>query len=213
MTRMFIPVLLSLLMHVILALINFDGIKNKTVKKPKARIITVTMSYKQPQKIESQKKKVKKIKVKVKPKLKSKLNHKPKPKPKPKPEPEPEPQRVYEEVEESVLNNEQAKSDIKGESTSNLYVLKEAMPLYRKNPPPIYPRTARRRGLQGKVVLEVFVYKNGTVRDLRVLTSSGYKILDKAAVKAVKNWLFEPAMKGEHQVSMWVKLPVQFQLN
>ncbi|MCD4716168.1 MAG: energy transducer TonB, partial [Desulfobacterales bacterium] len=92
-------------------------------------------------------------------------------------------------------------------------VVREAMPLYRINPAPKYPKIARRRGYKGTVVLEVLVDRNGRVDDLRVSTSSGYKILDKAALASVKDWAFEPGMRGDQKVEMWVRVPVRFQLN
>lgn len=88
----------------------------------------------------------------------------------------------------------------------------KARPLYRQNPPPRYPRTARRRGYEGSVVLEVKVLKNGTVGDLRVLESSGHTVLDKAALKSVRNWLFEPGRQGEQEVDMWVRVPIRFEI-
>lgn len=90
--------------------------------------------------------------------------------------------------------------------------LRKARPLYRQNPPPRYPRSARRRGYEGRVVLEVKVLKNGAVGDLRVVTSSGYSVLDKAAVKSVRNWLFEPGVRGDQKVDMWVRVPIRFRI-
>lgn len=89
---------------------------------------------------------------------------------------------------------------------------REAMPLYRNNPLPKYPKMARRRGLQGMVVLEVLVDKNGEVADLRILTSSGHYSLDKAATAGVKNWTFEPAIREGKKVKMWVRVPIRFEL-
>ena len=84
--------------------------------------------------------------------------------------------------------------------------------MYRRNPPPGYPRTAKKRGYQGTVVLSVLVNENGMVSNLWVFTSSGYMSLDNAAVKAVRNWLFEPGKIGDKNVEMWVKVPIRFQL-
>jgi len=42
-------------------------------------------------------------------------------------------------------------------------VVIEAVPLYKVNPPPEYPRLARKRGYQGTVVLDVLVDQNGKV--------------------------------------------------
>lgn len=62
------------------------------------------------------------------------------------------------------------------------------------------------------MVLEVLVDRNGRVGDLRLFTSSGYSILDRKAMASVKLWLFEPGMKGDKKLDMWVRVPVSFQL-
>ena len=91
-------------------------------------------------------------------------------------------------------------------------VVIEAAPLYKVNPLPEYPRIARKRGYQGTVVLEVLVDQNGRVGDLRLFTSSGHSILDRKAMASVKGWLFEPGMKGDKKLDMWVRVPVRFEL-
>lgn len=90
--------------------------------------------------------------------------------------------------------------------------IREAIPLYRENPPPRYPRIARRKGYEGTVVLEVLVNTEGQVADLRIFRSCGHPVLDKAAMKSIRNWVFEPAMRGDKKVEMWVKIPVRFEL-
>jgi len=87
-----------------------------------------------------------------------------------------------------------------------------ALPIYQKNTPPQYPLIARRRGYQGKVLLEVLVKKDGKVGSIRLARSSGYEILDRTAIKGVRNWLFRPAKRGDELVEMWVKIPIRFQL-
>ena len=93
---------------------------------------------------------------------------------------------------------------------------KEAMtrarPLYKVNPPPEYPPRARRRGHEGLVVLRVLVDRQGKVRELDVERSSGYRMLDRAAISSVRSWRFEPGTKGDEPVEMWVKVPVRFEL-
>ena len=90
--------------------------------------------------------------------------------------------------------------------------VREARPAYKDNPRPQYPKRARRRGYEGTVVLEVLVDGNGRVKELRILTSSGHSVLDKAALKSVNGWLFEPGMVGDEKVDMWVRVPVRFEL-
>ncbi|CAB5154161.1 Ferric siderophore transport system, periplasmic binding protein TonB [Olavius algarvensis associated proteobacterium Delta 3] len=88
----------------------------------------------------------------------------------------------------------------------------EARPLYRQSPPPRYPRLARKRGYEGTVILEVLVDRDGDVEDLKVHQSSGYKVLDKAALASVKRWIFTPGRRGDDVVDMWVRVPIAFRL-
>jgi protein TonB len=90
--------------------------------------------------------------------------------------------------------------------------IRQATPLYRRNPVPEYPLIGRKRGYQGTVTLEVLVNREGRVEDLRLSTSSGYSVLDQAALTSVRTWLFHPGTRGEEKVDMWVKVPVRFQL-
>jgi periplasmic protein TonB len=90
--------------------------------------------------------------------------------------------------------------------------IREATPAYLANPSPEYPAIARRRGYEGTVLVEVLVSRDGRVEDLRLLQSSGYSVLDQAAMTSMKGWLFEPATINEEKVEMWVKVPVRFHL-
>ncbi len=89
---------------------------------------------------------------------------------------------------------------------------RRAQPLYRLCPPPKYPRRARQRAYQGVVSLTVLVDAEGRVKDLKVARSSGYKSLDRAAVRAVRKWIFEPGIENDRRVDMWVEVPIRFSL-
>jgi protein TonB len=86
------------------------------------------------------------------------------------------------------------------------------LPVYLENPAPEYPTMAKRRGYQGIVVLDVLVNKDGKAESVRLAKSSGHDILDRAAVKGVKEWLFHPAKEEKEPVDAWVKIPIKFQL-
>jgi len=94
-----------------------------------------------------------------------------------------------------------------GEALSRL-----ARPLGGYQVKPRYPESARRAGVQGVAMLRVRVLESGRVGDVIVEQSAGFRDLDFAAVDAVKKWLFEPARRGKEPVSVWVLLPVKFQL-
>lgn len=85
-----------------------------------------------------------------------------------------------------------------------------ALPLYRENPPPGYPAVARQQGYEGVVLVKVEVLTNGRVGQTVVRKSSGYAILDQAAVNAVKTWKFEPAKKSGIPYKTWAELPIKF---
>lgn len=95
-----------------------------------------------------------------------------------------------------------------GEALSGL-----ARPLGGYQVKPRYPESARRAGVQGVTLLRVRVLENGRVGEVVVDQSAGFRDLDFAAMDAVKKWLFEPARRGKEAVSVWVMLPVKFELH
>ena len=87
-----------------------------------------------------------------------------------------------------------------------------ARPVYRKNPEPAYPAAARRRRQEGVTLLGVEVSAAGRAGRVVVKKSSGYRILDEAAVRAVVDWEFEPARIGAVAVESEIEVPVRFVL-
>ena len=80
------------------------------------------------------------------------------------------------------------------------------------NPAPSYPPIARRRGLEGKVVLRVAVTSAGTAGDISVLSSSGHTMLDDAAARAVRAWRFRPAQRNGAAIDSVLEVPIVFRL-
>ena len=74
-----------------------------------------------------------------------------------------------------------------------------------------YTDEARRRGLQGDVVLEIVVRRDGTVGDVTVLQGLGAG-LDQRAVAAVRQWRFAPARRHGTAVDVIVEVAVEFTL-
>jgi periplasmic protein TonB len=83
---------------------------------------------------------------------------------------------------------------------------------YLDNPRPVYPRQARRDGIEGTVRLRVLVTAAGTPGRVELETSSGSDVLDHAALNAVKAWQFAPARRGDETIDAWVLVPVTFRL-
>lgn len=85
-------------------------------------------------------------------------------------------------------------------------------PAYLHNRQPEYPAVARERGQSGTVFIKVLVDAKGRVAELTITRSSGHGSLDRAALRAVENWLFSPAIDDGMAVAMWVTVPILFQL-
>lgn len=91
------------------------------------------------------------------------------------------------------------------------YVYVEELPEAITKVPPAYPDIAREAGVDGTVLVQALVGKDGRVRDTRVVKS--IPMLDQAAVAAVKQWVFKPALSNNKPVAVWVAVPVRFTLN
>jgi TonB family protein len=79
-----------------------------------------------------------------------------------------------------------------------------------KQPLPVYPDTAKRAGICGKVVLHAIVAKDGSVQQLEYV--SGPQPLVKAAMKAVQKWRYAPTILKGQPVEVDTTISVFFNL-
>lgn len=77
---------------------------------------------------------------------------------------------------------------------------------------PSYPRTARRRGHEGSVSVEIVVSEDGGVENAKIVASSGHPELDKAALDAVRTASFAPATEDGANVQGRLRLTFEFKL-
>lgn len=77
---------------------------------------------------------------------------------------------------------------------------------------PVYPKAARRQGREGTVQIKVEILANGVLADLHVHDSSGSEDLDRAAIEAVRQWRFSPAIHAGKSVAQIAIFPVRFTL-
>ena len=61
---------------------------------------------------------------------------------------------------------------------------------------PVYPAIARQRGYEGVVLVAAEILPDGRVGSTVISKSSGYSILDQAAIEAAKLWKLDPAKKS-----------------
>jgi len=149
-----------------------------------------------------------------KPKPKPKPKPTPKPKPKPEPRPEPPPPQPAPPVVAVTPAPPAPAAAVVSPAPPAAPVLTPASTraTSRRNPKPDYPMLAKRRGWEGKVLLEVEVRSDGTPGTIKVARSSGREVLDNAALKAVGRWLFEPARRGDEPVTSTMTLSIVFKL-
>ena len=76
---------------------------------------------------------------------------------------------------------------------------------------PTYPEPARRTGLEGKVIVKMWVDREGKVKQVVVLKSDA-DIFNEAAIAAAKQFLFTPAYLNNVPVDVWVSFPFRFHL-
>lgn len=88
----------------------------------------------------------------------------------------------------------------------------DAAPYSRRVIKPLYPYSARRRGREGGVELEVLISERGQVTALKVVKSSGTPELDESAKQAVMKATFEPARLKNRMVPARVVLTIVFRL-
>ncbi|HKO57438.1 MAG TPA: energy transducer TonB, partial [Thermoanaerobaculia bacterium] len=76
---------------------------------------------------------------------------------------------------------------------------------------PVYTEVARRAKIEGIVIIEAIIDRNGQVTDVRVLKPLPMG-LDNAAMEAVKKWKFKPGTLNGTPVPVIYNLTVNFRL-
>lgn len=75
---------------------------------------------------------------------------------------------------------------------------------------PKYPELARKAGLEGSVFVQFIVGRDGRVRQATVLR--GHEIFRQAALDAVLQWVYKPAIQNDKPVAVRMNVPLHFRL-
>ncbi|HEB89257.1 MAG TPA: energy transducer TonB [Deltaproteobacteria bacterium] len=87
----------------------------------------------------------------------------------------------------------------------------DAVPMVRV--PPQYPERAAQRGIEGRVLVEFTISKSGSVKDAKVIAYEPSKIFNKAALKAVSQWKYNPKIENGKPVEQkGIRTAVMFRL-
>ncbi|MCI0612608.1 TonB family protein [bacterium] len=129
----------------------------------------------------------------------------------PKPEvepPQPQNQEVPEPKDEKTSNPASQDTETSDPMRITADVVQPEL-THRVNPE--YPEIARKARIQGVVILEAIITKDGTVENVKVLRGV-HPILDQAAINSVKQWRYKPATLNGSPVKVYSTVTVKFTL-
>jgi TonB family protein len=122
-------------------------------------------------------------------------------------------------IELIVLYNEDTGDPILGEGTIPIterpkpfIPIEFTIPSLTQNYVPDYPAEAMMDGLEGSVEMNLLVGEDGTVGKAVVVRSSGFSILDNAAIQFAKKLKYNPAQKQGRPIEVWVSRVMHYQL-
>jgi bla regulator protein blaR1 len=113
------------------------------------------------------------------------------------------------QLREQLAEFQKRASDLKRTEIEKSELDKKAKLIYKVEPK--YPEDARAKKIEGSVLLGLTIDHGGLPQNIQIKRSLDPS-LDQAAVEAVRQWRFEPAIKDGQPVSMWITVEVYFSL-
>jgi len=102
--------------------------------------------------------------------------------------------------------------DVGGSNVAIAAADSDVVPIVRVNPQ--YPLRASERGIEGWVAVEFTISKLGTVKDPKVIGAEPSSIFDRAALKAIRKWKYNPKIEdGEPVERPGVRVKLTFDLS
>jgi protein TonB len=86
-------------------------------------------------------------------------------------------------------------------------------PKARYRAPLDYPSYARKRSIEGFVILNMLIGTEGQVEQVKVLEAAPQGVFDQVAMNSANDWQFEAASYQGKKVKVWVRQRITFNLN
>ena len=117
------------------------------------------------------------------------------------------------ETEEKPESSRPDKTESNPEISAPVQARVDVMPKLRRSIKPKYPKVSRERGEEGRIRLRLEINAKGLVEGVEIIASTGFKLLDDAAVKAVRSAEFIPARLAGEPVFSKAEISLEFKLN
>lgn len=111
--------------------------------------------------------------------------------------------------EQLVLAEKEKKDE---DPDPDVFVALEKEPQFVNQVKPIYPEIARKGGIEGKVIVRVLIDKDGKPKKAQIVKNPGIDIFDEAAIEAVMQSTYSPAIQNGRPVKCWMTIPINFRL-
>ncbi len=89
--------------------------------------------------------------------------------------------------------------------------LQKPIPL--QDPVVVYPEIARAAGREGAAIVRAYIDSFGLVTDVKIMRTSGFEDLDRAAETSVRDMKFKPALRGTQAEPAKADLAIRFRLS
>ena len=100
----------------------------------------------------------------------------------------------------------------RGDPTSPIVITPDVTPpVPISTPAPVYPDPVRMAHIEGTVILEAVIDRDGFVRDVRVMRTVN-PLLDRSASTAVLSWRYRPALVDDRPVAVYLTVTINFRL-
>jgi TonB family protein len=105
----------------------------------------------------------------------------------------------------------QTAANVTSDAAEHMQISAEASDIVAQPIKPNYPLLARQMKVQGSVILQAMIGRDGMIQNLRLV--SGPHILANAAEDAVRQWHFKPHLQGSEPVETQAKITVNFTIS
>ena len=114
-------------------------------------------------------------------------------------------------IPDSGNSQNSVESAVESGDGGETFLITEPIPLVKIEPN--YPFRARKKGLEGVVVLDVVISSLGEPSSCKIAASSGYKDLDNAALDTVLSASYYPGTENGKNIESTLRISIRFQLN